>query len=230
MRKSQFLEWLRQCQAQTVAQNGRASPPNVVLNLTPRIAAAEVRQHDQVILETLGKVGDVIEVDVPVLLRTALVTVRDKRALDHQHFRFVQTFARLENAAIGVAGVEQERLFVFVRDRHSIVPQPRELAGRDAAAAVARAGAAVVALGGCAQALNGVLFWNVPLLFATGRAVVVGAIAVAGTVMQVAALLLLVPGMQATGAALAFALTQVFANGAATPLAVRTLRPASHSR
>ena len=93
------------------------------------------------------------------------------------------------------------------------------LGGREATA-----GAAVVVLGACAQALNGVVFWNVPLLFAANRAVAVAGIAVAGMLVQVAALLALVPPMKATGAAVAFLVTQLVSNAVATPLAIVTVR------
>jgi O-antigen/teichoic acid export membrane protein len=95
----------------------------------------------------------------------------------------------------------------------------------------AHSAAAVVALGASAQAINGVLFWNMPLLFAANRAATVAGIALVGVLVQVVALLTLVPALDATGAAVAFLVTQVVANALATALAVATVRrlPSSYS-
>ena len=95
----------------------------------------------------------------------------------------------------------------------------------------AHSAAAVVALGASAQAINGVLFWNMPLLFAANRAAAVAGIALVGVLVQVVALLTLVPALDATGAAVAFLVTQVVANALATALAVATVRrlPSSYS-
>jgi O-antigen/teichoic acid export membrane protein len=88
----------------------------------------------------------------------------------------------------------------------------------------ARAGAAAVVLAATAQAVNGALFWNIPLLWAAGRAGVVTRIALGGTALQALALVALVPPFEATGAAVAFLLTQLLANAAATGAAAHALR------
>jgi O-antigen/teichoic acid export membrane protein len=90
----------------------------------------------------------------------------------------------------------------------------------------ATAGATVVVLGAAAQAVNGTLFWNVPLLFAAGRAASVAKLALAGIVVQVVLLLALVPSLAATGAALAFFVTLLATNAAATLIAVLAIRSA----
>jgi O-antigen/teichoic acid export membrane protein len=90
----------------------------------------------------------------------------------------------------------------------------------------ATAGATVVVLGAAAQAVNGTLFWNVPLLFAAGRAASVAKLALAGIVVQVVLLLALVPSFAATGAALAFFVTLLATNAAATLIAVHAIRSA----
>lgn len=95
----------------------------------------------------------------------------------------------------------------------------------------AEAGGIVLVLAGAAQVVNGIVFWNYPLLYACERANVVARVSVAGALVQVVALALLVPPFGATGAATALLVSQMMINIVATALALRALkRPAREDR
>src|SRR5205085_8854431 len=83
---------------------------------------------------------------------------------------------------------------------------------------------AVLAIAIAGSAVDGVLFWNVSVLYAARRSAQAAQNAVITAVFQLAFLLALVPGLKARGAALAFLISTVFNNGRLTWLALRALR------
>jgi O-antigen/teichoic acid export membrane protein len=97
-------------------------------------------------------------------------------------------------------------------------PTLRLLGGNGAA----KAGTVLVLLA-AAQAVNGVLFWNVGLLFAAGRSRVISLISLLGAGLQAVLLIPLVIVFEASGAAAALFVTMVGANIAATVLAIQVL-------
>jgi len=89
---------------------------------------------------------------------------------------------------------------------------------------VPRSAATVLILVAAAQVVNGVVFWNYPLLYASGRAGLVAGIALLGGFVQTALLLALIPSSGAVGAASALLVSQVLVNVAATIYALRSLQ------
>jgi O-antigen/teichoic acid export membrane protein len=83
--------------------------------------------------------------------------------------------------------------------------------------------ATVLILAALAQAVNGVLFWNIGLLFAAGRAGAVAVVAVAGALIQIGLLVPLAAFFEANGAAAALLASYVVTNVAATVLALRVI-------
>lgn len=79
---------------------------------------------------------------------------------------------------------------------------------------------AVLILGAIGHAINSGLFWNIGVLFAAGRSKIVSRLAIGSALAQAALLIPLVNWIDATGAALAFLVTMVALNTAATLLAV----------
>lgn len=98
------------------------------------------------------------------------------------------------------------------------------LGGSDATAA-----ASVLVLCAVAQTVAGVVFWNDLVAYAAGRAGAVARVAAVMALVQVALLVPLVNALDAEGAALAFLITTLIANGAITLFALRALRTA-HDR
>jgi O-antigen/teichoic acid export membrane protein len=89
---------------------------------------------------------------------------------------------------------------------------------------VPRSAGTVLILVAVAQAVNGVVFWNYPLLYASGRAGLVAKIALLGGVVQTAVMLALIPSFGAIGAASALLASQAVVNAAATIYAARSLQ------
>ncbi len=75
-----------------------------------------MRQHDETIFETIGKLDDVIEVEMSVPGRALLMTIGHERTLNHQDLGLKKRAMGLEHAAIRIAGVEEERLPVISDD------------------------------------------------------------------------------------------------------------------
>lgn len=92
--------------------------------------------------------------------------------------------------------------------------------GEDAAGATS-----ILVLAAVAFAINGTLFWNVPLLYAMGKPGTMTRVALLGLAVQLGLLAVLVPPFEATGAAVAFLVSTVLTNLAATLAALRTLAP-----
>ena len=106
-------------------------------------------------------------------------------------------------------------VLVLLRD-----PVLRLLGGGPAATAAA----SVLIVGAIGYAINGALFWNVGVLFASGRAAAMSKISVAVALVQIAILAPLILTFDATGAALSVGLSSTMANVVTTMLAVRALR------
>jgi O-antigen/teichoic acid export membrane protein len=86
------------------------------------------------------------------------------------------------------------------------------------------AGAATVLILACvANAVNGTLFWNIGVLYASGRSGLVAIIAVAVVMLQTALLAALVPFYGANGAAVALVAGVVASNAIATLFGLRVL-------
>ena len=83
--------------------------------------------------------------------------------------------------------------------------------------------AAVLVIASLGQAVNGALFWNFGVLFMAGRSRAVSQIALMSLALQIALLPLLVPSLDGTGAAIAFAVSMLATNLVAGWLAVRAL-------
>ncbi len=90
-------------------------------------------------------------------------------------------------------------------------------------------GGTVLILGALAHAVNAGLLWNIPTLYATGRARVVARLAVAAAAVQMLTLLPLVTAYDASGAALSLLLSMVVLNVGATVRAVSALREPVHA-
>jgi O-antigen/teichoic acid export membrane protein len=86
-----------------------------------------------------------------------------------------------------------------------------------------RAAVAVLILVSIGQAVNGALFWNVGLLYATGRSGIVAVVALIGLVVQISLVALLVPSHGADGAAIALLSSLIATNAVATALCLRVL-------
>jgi O-antigen/teichoic acid export membrane protein len=86
-----------------------------------------------------------------------------------------------------------------------------------------RAAVAVLVLVSIGQAVNGALFWNVGLLYATGRSGIVAVVALIGLVVQISLVALLVPSHGADGAAIALLSSLIATNAVATALCLRVL-------
>jgi O-antigen/teichoic acid export membrane protein len=84
----------------------------------------------------------------------------------------------------------------------------------------------VLIFGTLAHAVNAGLLWNVPTLYAAGRAHVVSRLAIAAAAVQVLALLPLVNAYEASGAALSLLLSMLVLNLGATVQALNALREA----
>lgn len=84
----------------------------------------------------------------------------------------------------------------------------------------------VLIFGTFAHAVNAALLWNIPTLYAAGRAHVVSRLAIAAAVVQVVALIPLVDAYEASGAALSLLLSMLFLNLGATFQALAALREA----
>jgi O-antigen/teichoic acid export membrane protein len=84
----------------------------------------------------------------------------------------------------------------------------------------------VLIFGTLAHAVNAALLWNIPALYAAGRAHVVSRLAIAAAAVQVLALLPLVDAYGAAGAALSLLLSMLVLNLAATLQALSVLREA----
>ena len=84
----------------------------------------------------------------------------------------------------------------------------------------------VLIFGTLAHAVNAALLWNIPMLYAAGRAHVVSRLAVAATVVQVVTLIPLVDAYEASGAALSLLLSMLLLNVGATFQALTALREA----
>src|SRR5476651_422229 len=102
------LKGLRQSQSNSLAQDLRTALPDTALNLFRRITAAEVCQDNPFILETLCVIGQIVEVDVPVFGSAAPMAIGDERALDHQNVCLEESRRDLEDAAVGISGVEKQ--------------------------------------------------------------------------------------------------------------------------
>jgi O-antigen/teichoic acid export membrane protein len=124
--------------------------------------------------------------------------------------RLVERATLLAFAVLSIALL----LLVILRD-----PILRVLGGADG-----RAAGTVLILAAIAQALNGTLFWNVGLLYATGRSGVVAAIALVGVVLQVGLIVPLVWVFQAEGAAVALLASFALTNFLATFFAWKTVK------
>ena len=86
------------------------------------------------------------------------------------------------------------------------------------------AASTVLLLGASTQVLYGLVFWHSTLLYAANRTGPMSLISVTAVVVQIAAMLVLVPELESTGAALALVCSQVIINVGWTTLALRTLR------
>src|SRR6266851_1528471 len=73
-----------------------------------------MRQNNESILETIGKLRDVVEMDVAVARGAVLMSVSDERTLDDQDLGLVDRCVRFENSTIGVAGVKKQRLTILL--------------------------------------------------------------------------------------------------------------------
>jgi O-antigen/teichoic acid export membrane protein len=89
-------------------------------------------------------------------------------------------------------------------------------------------GGTVLILGALAHAVNAGLLWNIPTLYAVGRANVVARLAVAAAAVQMVTLLPLVSAYEASGAALSLLLSMVVLNLGATVRAISALREPVH--
>ncbi len=87
----------------------------------------------------------------------------------------------------------------------------------------------VLVLVGVGYAVNAVLFWNTPLLFASGRSGTVSVIAIVSAVLQIALLVPLAVAFDATGAAIAMCVSLVASNLVAGFFALRALRNAPYN-
>ena len=87
-----------------------------------------------------------------------------------------------------------------------------------------RSSTAVAVLACAGAAVNGALFWNIPVLFAAGLQFRLSRLIVGITILQIALLLVLVPLFDAIGGALTFLIIQIVVNGISTILALRVLR------
>src|SRR5207245_11188676 len=88
-----------------------------------------MRQNDETVLETIGKLRDVVEMNVAVAGGPLLMAIRNERAFDDQHLRFEKSGVRFEDAAIGVAGVEKQRMPVFLGHLSPLPPKFRDVVG-----------------------------------------------------------------------------------------------------
>jgi O-antigen/teichoic acid export membrane protein len=99
----------------------------------------------------------------------------------------------------------------------------RELVLRLLGGHAALASGTVLVLAGIAQAVDGVLFWNVGLLFAAGRSRRVSRIVLGGTALQIALLVPLTIAYEASGAAIAFCVTTILTNLVLAAFAISAL-------
>ena len=87
--------------------------------------------------------------------------------------------------------------------------------------------APVLILGALAHGVNAVLLWNIPVLYAAGRANLVSRLALAAALIQLCALVPLVEASGASGAALSLLLSMLVLNAGATACALGVLRDPS---
>ena len=99
----------------------------------------------------------------------------------------------------------------------------RELVLRLLGGHAALASGTVLVLIGIAQAVDGVLFWTVGLLFAAGRSRRVSAIVLGGTALQISLLVPLTTAFEANGAAIAFCVTTILTNLVLAAFAIAVL-------
>src|SRR5260370_38225564 len=118
----------RNREAKPLAQHRRTAPANARADLLPRIRPAEVREDDGFVLEALREFGDVVEVDVPVPRGALPVPFFDEAALDHQHLGAEDLVVLLEDATVGVAGIEEDRTAVLLVDLSSVAAKPGDVA------------------------------------------------------------------------------------------------------
>ena len=88
------------------------------------------------------------------------------------------------------------------------------------------AASTVLLLGAATQALYGLVFWHSTLLFAANRTAPMSRVSVVAVIVHIAAMVVLIPAFEATGAAIALLISQATVNVALTTLALRTLRSA----
>jgi O-antigen/teichoic acid export membrane protein len=122
----------------------------------------------------------------------------------------------IRSATLIASAAMATMLVLFVVLRFPII---NLLGGED----VPRSAGTVLILVAVAQVVNGIVFWNYPLLYASGRAGRVARIALLGGFVQIAAMLVLIPVFDAIGAATALLLSQIVVNAAATIYASRCL-------
>lgn len=94
----------------------------------------------------------------------------------------------------------------------------------------ATAAGTVLILGAGGQAVYAAVFWRANLLHAAHRTGAVAAVSILGAALQLGAVLVLVPGLGAEGAAVAFLLSRFLINGTLAYLAIRTLGSAGATR
>lgn len=73
-------------------------------------------------------------------------------------------------------------------------------------------------------AINGALFWNIPVLFAARLQRKLSRYFLALAVLQIVFLFVFIPTLEAIGAALSFLIIQLISNGVATVMALRVMR------
>jgi O-antigen/teichoic acid export membrane protein len=88
---------------------------------------------------------------------------------------------------------------------------------------------AVLILGALGYALYGVVFWHTNILWAAGRGRVLSVLVVTTRILQVLGVVALAPSLGATGAALAFLISNTIVNASLAFLALRTLGSADAS-
>ena len=105
----QLLVRTSQQQPDPIPQNRRTTPADLLLNLSRRVPAAEVGEHDQPVLEALRYLDQIVEMDVPVTSGPLLMAVHHERAFDEQDVGLEQRLLRGEDLPIGVSRIEKKR-------------------------------------------------------------------------------------------------------------------------
>ena len=137
--------------------------------------------------------------------------------------RFEEIRRLIRSATPFVAAILGVALLLVIVFRDPIL---RALGGGDDALPAAP----VLVLVAAAHAVNGILFWNIGLLFAAGRSGAISIVAVGGALLQLALVFPLVRTWDATGAGIALFVSLVVSNLVLTVLAVQTLRRAQRCR